>query len=338
MPQQQPTMYDIMGRPLINKGINYARNQGIRYAWDQWGKPLYDQYGRPLWDKVMNWGAPEAAEAGTEASNQLGSMGYEASPYYTGAATTAASEGSGLGGLSAGGYAQVAAPLVMAYLKYQAGSGRNEPVEKMIDTKKTGRLLADMINDKKIDWTDTENQYGIKPKELSREISGVDPENYSQMVDPRGWSAKDLYDRMLEESSQYYQTGGVGNSGYSGNQINEMFGPNQDKLAKAMGLPSLPNWNYHDKGSGFSQNYLNNDPTGKALQAQVGYNPFDEQWNALDDQTKYNYSMLQSPDMEAEGFGKRMWQNDQIVKELNDKYKLGLQTYSERMARLNQGL
>ena len=49
-----------------------------------------------------------------------------------GAETAGESSLSGLGGTSWGSlapYATVALPLIMSYLKYQAGSGRNEPVE-----------------------------------------------------------------------------------------------------------------------------------------------------------------------------------------------------------------
>ncbi len=310
------------------------------------GSPTSGQYLNKGWDWLTNSGDTatgaggealgEAGVSGAEASQELGSMGYEASPYYTGAATTAASEGSGLAGLSAGGYAQVAAPLVMAYLKYQAGSGRNEPVEKTADTQKTARLLSDILKEKNIDWSNTENQYGLKPKYLSSEITGIDQDNPNQMVDPRGWTAKDLYDRMLEQSTQYYQTGGVGSSLYNGNQINEMFGDDQGKLAEAMGLPSLPDWSFHDKGSGFSPEYLSNDPTGRAIAAQVGKNPYDEQWNTLDEPTKYNYTRMDLNPDKYGGYGRNIWEQDQATKELNDKYKLGLKSYAERLASRNQ--
>jgi hypothetical protein len=208
-------------------------------------------------------------------------------------------------------------------------------LEKAFDTRRTGRMLTDMLSGKDIDWANSESQYGIKPKELSREISGLDSEDPNQMLHPEGWTPKDLYDRMLEQSAERYQTGGVGNSGYSGNQINEMFGPLQGKLAQAMGLPSLPNWSYHDKGSGFSNEYLTNDPTGQALKAQQGFNPYDEQWNALDEQTKNSYIHSNNPDMAGYDAGRKLWENEQVTKNLNDKYNMGLKTYAERLAARN---
>jgi hypothetical protein len=304
------------------------------------GNPTTGNYINQAWDygKDLLSGTPETgANVGVEAGSELGSMGYEASPYYTGAATTAASEGSGLAGLSAGGYATVAAPLIMAYMKYQAGSGRNEPVEKTRDTQKTAKLLTDILNGSKVDWTNSENQYGIKPKELSGEISGVDQDNPNQMLDPGGWTPQELYDRMLDQSSQYYQTGGVGSSLYSGNQINEMFGPNKQKLADAMGLPSLPDWSNFDKGSGWSQDYLSNDPTGQALKAKQGFNQYDEQWKALDENTKNMYTHSNNPEWFGEDAGRRIWENEQLIKSLNDKYKMGLNTLAERTAARGQG-
>jgi hypothetical protein len=309
------------------------------------GNPTTGNYINQAWDygKDLLSGTPEAgANVGAEAGSELGSMGYEASPYYTGTAAATADAGSELGSMAyeASPYytgATVATPLIMAYMKYQAGSGRNEPLEKTIDTRKTARLLTDILNEKNIDWNSAESQYGIKPKELSGEVSGVDPENPNQMLDPGGWTAKDLYDRMLQESSQYYQTGGVGSSLYSGNQINEMFGPDKQKLADAMGLPSLPDWSNFDKGSGWNPNYLSNDPTGQAIKAQQGFNPYDEQWNALDEQTKNSYTHSNDPEWFGTDAGRRLWENEQMVKALNDKYKMSLKPLSVRKAERSQG-
>jgi len=246
----------------------------------------------------------------------------------------------------------------MGYMKYSAGSGRNEPIEKMVDTKKTGRVLSDLINGDKIDWSNLESNYGIKPKELSSIISGVPSDSPEQMADPRGWSARELYDRMLENSSQYYQTGGVGNSGYSGNQINEMFGPDQEKLAKAMGLPGLPDWSKYDKGSGWSPDYLSSDPVGRALNAHQGEPTYDsvfaanpeaakawgitgggeitQGWNSLDDATREAYrqnSRMSNPGSSGDDSSAvEQFSTDQAIKQLNEKYNLKLKALADRSA------
>jgi hypothetical protein len=309
------------GGNIYSTLANILGRQGIKAGWREYGQPLWNEYIKPLYSDT----ATGAGGGAVEGSGAIEGAGAGAE----GAATEGATS------MGAGSWATVAAPLVMAYLRYQAGSGRNEPVEKAFDTRRTGKMLTDILTGKNIDWSNSESQYGIKPKELSREISGLDSENPNQMLDPGGWTPKDLYDRMLQESSQYYQTGGVGNSGYSGNQINDMFGPLKGKLAQAMGLPSLPDWSNFDKGSGWNPNYLSSDPTGQAIKAQQGFNPFDEQWNALDEQSKNLYTHSNNPDMFGEDAGRRIWENEQIVKNLNDKYKMSLPTAAERLAARN---
>jgi hypothetical protein len=344
MPQQQPTAYDILGRPLVNKGINYGINRGIQYGWQNWGKPA--------WDSTFGAGAtaatPAAEGAGEGALSGLGSTGLSD---YTASAVPAL---------------QVVAPLIMGYLRYQAGSGRNEPREKTQYIDRRGRLLSDMLGGKEIDWEQSENQYGVKPKTLSSQISGYDPENANQMIDPRGWTAKELYDDMLSQSSAFYQTGGVGSSEYSGNQINDLFGSQKGKLSEALGLPGLPDWTKHDKGSGFDPGYLSNDPTGQALAESMRLDPRSDAifaaspdqakywgisgggeitkgWSALDDAAKEAYR--QQTRALSEGGGTpgddtnavQQFANEQTIKQLNDKYKMGLKNYAERMAARNQG-
>ena len=315
------------GGNIYSTLANILGRQGIKAGWREYGQPLWAEYIKPLYSETATGAGGEAIGAGGGAAAE---DVVSAAP-----ATSVGTEGAA--SMGAGSWATLAAPLVMAYLKYQAGSGRNEPVEKTLDTKRTGRMLTDMLTGKNIDWADTENQYGIKPKELSKEISGLDSENPNQMIDPRGWTAKDLYDRMLQQSSQYYQTGGVGSSLYSGNQINDMFGPLKGKLAQAMGLPSLPDWSNFDKGSGWNPNYLSSDPTGQAIKAQQGFNPYDEQWNALDEQTKNSYTHSNDPDWFGTDAGRRLWENEQVVKSLNDKYKMSLKPLSVRKAERSQG-
>jgi hypothetical protein len=120
--QEQPTMYDALGRPLFNRGLN----MGIRYG--------LSNYVKPWVSKLFGGGAEAAAEGAPTAG--------------TAAAETAGE--SSLGSLGAADYSaavpalSVAAPLIMAYLKYQAGSGVNEPVRKRGETACAIRALQSM--------------------------------------------------------------------------------------------------------------------------------------------------------------------------------------------------
>jgi hypothetical protein len=240
----------------------------------------------------------------------------------------------GVSGLSAGGASSLAAPLIMAYLRYQAGSGVNEPVWKANETKKLGRLLSDMLKGEKIDWNQVENNYGVKPAYLPSSISGFSPDSVEQMVDPRGLTARGLYDQMHQYSSDYYQQGGVGNSGFSGAQIDSMFGPLQGELTKALGVDKLPDWTKFDKGSGFSGSYAQ-APEIQQLNAAHPQVQVESAWQALDPETRRQYYSRGGDYTDVEGNDQgamNAWNNDQIVKQLNDQYQMQLKTAAERAA------
>lgn len=294
------------------------------------------------------------------------------------AAETAAEEGglglSNLGGASLSAlapYLPVVGIAAQMYNAFTGGSHRNEPLEKRAETQNIGKLIADLLSGKQIDWTKApaENLYGgVGNTYLPTSIGGG--ENNGQglisggTIDPRGPKIKDLYNRMIEMSSSMYQPQGLGNSGWSGSDINNLFGPDADKLAKAMNLPALPDWSKYDKGSGWGQDYLNSDPVGQAIKANQGLDPrFDmiyaanpdlakaqgiqsggditASWNALDDATKDMYrqrarvgqDMGGTPGDDTQAVQQMM--NANAIKELNDKYNMGLPTYEDIQARQN---
>ena len=224
-------------------------------------------------------------------------------------------------------YLPIAGVAAQIYNAYTKGSGRNEPLEKLQRTKQVGKMLSDLLSGKSIDWADTENAYGLKPKYLSPAVSGVSTDNVNQMVDPRGWSPTELYNDMMDMSSERYQTGGLGNSGYTGNQIQDLFGSLKPELAKSLGLEQLPDWTGHGQG--------------QPMAGLPSTQPTDWGWDKLDQEAKRNYygpasaggaSVTEGNDQAA----KELFDNEQLIKSLNDKYNLGLKTPAERQAELNQ--
>jgi hypothetical protein len=109
----------LFGKKILTEGLNYG--------WNQLG-PLIEPGAGSM--------------VGGEAGKTLGSLGsdagvssYQPSEMTAGLGEGVASEGMAAGAgeagasLGAGGYASLAAPLIMAWMKYSAGSGRNYPVE-----------------------------------------------------------------------------------------------------------------------------------------------------------------------------------------------------------------
>jgi hypothetical protein len=185
------------------------------------------------------------------------------------AATAGTQEAGGLGlsGLGDVGLSELAPYIPIAGTAFaiwnaiQKGSGRNEPVEKRMETSRIEKLASDMLSGNKIDWNDenaTHRNYGEMAVPGRYLPEGVGGEG-SQTVDPRGPNMKDLYDRLIEMSSSRYQQGGLGNSGFSGNDVNDFFKKKglDKQLADALGYTQLPDWSQYDKGSGFaSPDYL----------------------------------------------------------------------------------
>jgi hypothetical protein len=143
----------------------------------------------------------------------------------------------------------VIAPLLATYSAYTAGSGVNEPLRKQYETAGTGKLLIDLANGEKVDPNDT-YKYGLRPKTLPTWMDpnadrngyiGVEPGN--ETVDPRGYTPEELYAGMHQYGTGHYQTGGVGNSGLSDQEMDERFGADKDKVATLLGYSrGLPDW------------------------------------------------------------------------------------------------
>jgi hypothetical protein len=267
----------------------------------------------------INWGN-EAQKYGP----RIAKWGYQAYTQPAAAyAATAASEGSGLTGLSAGGYASVASPLLMAYLKYQAGSGRNEPLEKRAETLGSGRMLSDLAAGKKIDPNSTLENYGVRTKMLPPWMTGGE----ETTVDPRGYSAYDLYSRMHDIGTGRPQTGGLGNSGYSDQQIDEMMGTDKGKIATLLGVSGLPDWNKHTWGQGFQPGESTPYST---MHPQV---KMDEGWAALGEEGQRPYVDIvpRSPDGITDS-AQNLWEKDQQQAEIEKMlgYKLKRQMAVQR--------
>jgi len=275
----------------------------------------------------------------------------------SGAGSTGAGAGaSGFSGLGVGGVASVLAPLVMGYMAYTGGSHRNEPVEKYQETQRIGKLMSDLMNGKKVDWTGIQGSYGIMPKYLSQSITGINPtEGGTQTIDPRGWTPRELYDQMIQMSAEYPQTGGVGDSWFTGNKINEAFGSQQDKLARLMGMDKLPDWTGHQKGGAID---YGGAPTQQADILAATMTPEQAKawglpdnftkggditagWNALDDAAKETYRQRAASARTEAGAGAiddqqavQQFADDQAIKQLNDQYGMGLETWEQKQARL----
>jgi len=334
MPQEQPTptMYDALGRPLVNKGIGYVRDKATGYLWDKFGKPILDQYGRPLWEKYFG---PSESTPATQTGGGLSGLGAGSGAATSGAETTGlgatdlatlsstgtGGAGSGLGGLSAGGYATVAAPLIMAYLKYQAGSGVNEPLWKAAQTRGAGRMLSDTMAGKKIDPNNSYADYGLANKYLPSWMAGAD----SQVVDPRGYTPFELYDLMHSYTAGRPQTGGLGTTNWRDQDIDDMFGDNKGKLSKLLGVENLPDWSKHDWSKGFDKGEKTPYSVGQkqamdkwvfdnpGYAQEQGYNlaDYNQGYNALDETTKYNLTLQSQNDNNAGLNPSELWQRRQ---------------------------
>ena len=258
-----------LGTALAKQGAK----KGLQYGWKEWGSPLWDKYVSPLYTEAAAEGGADIA--GLSGAGEAGAGG-----------SALASEG--VAGVGAGGWAALAAPLVMAYLKYQAGSGVNEPLRRKAETHGSGKMLSDLISGKKIDPLYNYAEYGLRPKTLP---SWFDPAQQGEggenvglgTLDPRGYSAYELYDLMHRHGSGHYQTHGTGNSGYTDQQIDDMFGTQKEGLAKLLGVNALPDWTnrrYDDKWEPGQENpWAVNDPTKK----------LDQDWELLPQEGKDKY-------------------------------------------------
>jgi hypothetical protein len=260
-----------LGTALAKQGAK----KGLQYGWKEWGSPLWDKYVSPLYTEAAAEGGADVA--GLSGAGEAGAGG-----------SALASEG--VAGVGVGGWAALAAPLIMTWMKHQAGSGINEPIRKQYETKGAGKMLSEMIEGKTVNPNES-YKYGLKPKYIP---DWLDPSGYREegggaargtwTVDPRGHSPQELYDAMHRYGTGHDQTGGVGNSGYSDQQIDDMFGTQKEGLAKLLGVNSLPDWTnrrYDDKWEPGQENpWAVNDPNVK----------LDKDWELLPQEEKDNYT------------------------------------------------
>ena len=246
-----------------NNQINWgdeAQKYGPRIT--NWGWRMYNQPSAPVTappeggSGLASYTAPATSEgtsAGEGALSNLGEANWAAyAPYLS-----------------------VVAPLIMGYSAYTAGSGRNEPVEKGFQTRGAGRMLSDLAGGKQVDPANTLDEYGLPVKNLPSWMTGGDSTSGTGegVVDPRGYTPYDLYDLMHSYTSGRPQTGGLGNSGYSDQQVDQMF-PNQAAVAKILGVNNLPDWNQYTN-QGF--------PPGQETPYSVGHPQvkMNSGWDAL---------------------------------------------------------
>jgi hypothetical protein len=215
---------------LANAGIKQGIKSGIKAGWKEWGSPY--------WDKLTSSGT-EAATEGTAAGVASGA---------------GESSLSGLGGVSygsmAGGALTVAAPLIMAYLNYQKGSGRNDPEIHRAETSEAGRQLYDLSKGKNID----QGTYSLPSKYLPGKGLG-DWNNFNAVeseLDPAGYSPAELYDMMHKGGAGWKKMLATGSSGQTDKEIDDLLyktGMDRDTLSKLTGL-DIPDWsqggNYAD--------------------------------------------------------------------------------------------
>ncbi len=211
--------------------------------------------------RLTNWGwrmynqpsyAPAAGETAASSTTGLAAETGTASTGGTAAATAAGESSlSGLGGSTWAAYApylSVLAPLLMTYQAYTAGSGENTPIRKQYETAGMGKLLYDISKGKDIDQKSLYKDYGLYPKSMP---AYLDPNSYmnadkgpgAEMLDPRGYSPTELYEGMHRFGTGHRQTGGLGNSGFSDEKIDEMFGEGRGDVARTLGYANgLPDW------------------------------------------------------------------------------------------------
>ena len=267
----------------IWKYLKWARKAYDLYAKAS-GNPTTGNYLNKAWDYGKDWlsggqeAAPMAAEAGGASASDMAAAnaydtafsGQAAEAAGSGASTGLASEG--VAGVGTTGWASLAAPLIMTYLAYTKGSGVNEPVRKQYETQGAGKALMDMLNGQQVtDWS----KYGLKDKPLQ----GYQDQFGEQMSDPRGYSPLDLWEGMHRYGTGHYQTGGVGNSGLSDQQIDDMFGDKKGDLAKLVGFENgLPDW------------------TGKRWDDKNAFDPNDNPWGKQETALNDAFSQLTDED------------------------------------------
>lgn len=310
--------------------------EGIKYGWKEYGSPLWKEYISPLYSETATGAGAGAGAAGgglsTAAGTALtaGELATAEGAMYgstaAGAGTAGAGAGSsaaasGLAGMTAGSWAAVAAPLIMAYLKYQAGSGRNDPKERRYQTQGANAMLSKILGGGEVDPSTTYQNYFMPAKKLP---GWMDPNQKADVptpgmetVDPRGYSTTDLYDWMHSIGEGAYSPTGTGQSGYSDQQIDDMImkssGLDKAGLSKALGY-EIPDWSTIKYKDWYNQN-------NPAIKTPEG-------WDTLDPEVKGQYEQQQqqlgvqsnwSDNTTAAQLWRRKQEQDEIEKLLGRK-------------------
>ena len=310
--------------------------EGIKYGWKEYGSPLWKEYISPLYSETATGAGAGAGAAGgglsTAAGTALtaGELATAEGAMYgstaAGAGTAGAGAGSsaaasGLAGMTAGSWAAVAAPLIMAYLKYQAGSGRNDPKERRYQTQGANAMLSKILGGGEVDPNTTYQNYFMPAKKLP---GWMDPNQKTEFatpgmetVDPRGYSTTDLYDWMHSIGEGAYSPTGTGQSGYSDQQIDDMImkssGLDKAGLSKALGY-EIPDWSTIKYKDWYNQN-------NPAIKTPEG-------WDTLDPEVKGQYEQQQqqlgvqsnwSDNTTAAQLWRRKQEQDEIEKLLGRK-------------------
>lgn len=216
-------------RELASRAMDYFSGGGTETGA---GGGAAVESAAPAWE-----GAIEAYPAGAEAG--LGGGG------------AVAAEGGAEMGL--GGMASLAAPLVMAYLKYQAGSGRNDPLIKRTETQGAVPLLKNTLAGQPGDANDLWANYRLPNKWMPSQNGGP-----SETIDQTPYSVSELYHMMHNRGKGHSQQGGTGSSGYSDAEIDDMIlgsGVSEKDLLAALKIDKLPDWNKYSYDTWFANTF-----------------------------------------------------------------------------------
>jgi hypothetical protein len=144
--------------------------------------------------------------------------------------------------MTTAGWASLAAPLIMGYLKYQGGSGVNEPLARRRQTVGAAKLFKDLIDGLNPSGVEAYN-YGLQPKAWKPDIDGGVP---TEVDENNKWGLSDLWHMMHRYGTGHAQQGGVGNSAFSDTDIDRNLmgstGLDAQQLAEKLGLSALPDW------------------------------------------------------------------------------------------------
>jgi hypothetical protein len=192
-------------------------------------------------------GAGSGGVGGASAADMSAASAYDSA--FSGGAASGAGEGAA--GMSTAGYASLLAPLAATYMAYTKGSGRNEPLEKRMETQGAVPLLKNILEGQQVKSADLWSKYRQQPRYTQGEggsASDVIDENYKPSV-------SELWNQMHYTGQGHKQN--TGSSGFSDADIDANIlksGVDKDALLKALGLTELPDWTKQTYDSWFANN------------------------------------------------------------------------------------